>query len=163
MNISKTEIDNLLSKLKSTTDLKEFAQLFLWTVAKALEISQGAFFITKTKESKRVLSFVVGYAYNIPETGAIEFEFGEGLSGQVAKEGKPINLNTVPDGYITILSGLGKATPNSIIIFPLKSNDEVIAVIELASFKKFDKEEEDFLVEISSQIEVLIGNLTVEN
>lgn len=163
MNINTSNIDSLLTKLKSSTNLKEFAQLFLWTLAKELEASQGAFFITKVKQEVKVLSFVIGYAYNIAESETVEFEFGEGLSGQVAKEGKLININTVPEGYITILSGLGQATPTSIIIFPLKKDDEVIAVLELASFKKIEKDEEDFILELSSKVEMLIGNLILDN
>jgi putative methionine-R-sulfoxide reductase with GAF domain len=156
-------VEDLLLKVGKLTNLKEFAQLFLWTIAKELEASQGAFFVSKKRGEIKILSFVVGYAYHIAETETIEFEYGEGLSGQVAKEGKMINISTVPDGYISILSGLGKASPNSIVIFPLKRNDEVIAVVELASFKKIEKDEEDFLLEISSKIESLVDHLVLES
>jgi len=154
--MSTTERANkLFAQLKQGSSIKEFAQSFLWAVAKELEVSQGAFFIAARRDEVRYLRFVAGYAYHLPDSETIEYEFGEGLSGQVAKEGKSINLSTVPDGYISILSGLGKASPNHIIIFPIKHDDEVVAVFELASFTAFGKEEEEFLREVSQRAEEL--------
>jgi putative methionine-R-sulfoxide reductase with GAF domain len=161
--VEKFASKDLLAKLRTIKNVREFTQTFLWAIAKGLEASQGAFFIAQSRDGIKLLSFTAGYAYHIAETETIEFEYGEGLSGQVAKEGKLININTVPDGYISILSGLGQATPTSIIIFPLKKDDEVIAVIELASFNCFDGEEEDFLREIASEIAPLLDALISEN
>jgi putative methionine-R-sulfoxide reductase with GAF domain len=155
-NIDSVNIEHMISQLRLAKDVKELAQVFLWAVAKELEASQGAFFITKKKSEGNVLGFLVGYAYHLAETETLEFEFGEGLSGQVAKEGKLININKVPEGYLSVLSGLGQATPSAMIIFPLKINNEVLAVVELASFKTFLKEDEDFLLEVSTKIEPLL-------
>jgi putative methionine-R-sulfoxide reductase with GAF domain len=83
------------------------------------------------------------------------------LSGQVAKEGKMINIQNVPDGYIKILSGLGNATPSSMLIFPIKRNEEVLGVIELASFKNFTTDDEQFIKELSNKLEeVLLSKLS---
>ncbi|MCX6180821.1 MAG: GAF domain-containing protein [Bacteroidetes bacterium] len=158
-NTAAERAERVFSKLQQKSALKDFAQEFLWAVAKELEVSQGAFFIAAQRDGIRYLRFVAGYAYHLPESETIEYEFGEGLSGQVAKEGKAINLSTVPDGYISILSGLGKASPNSMIIFPLKHNDEVIAVFELASFHAFGKEEEEFLSEVSAKAEQVFNEV----
>ena len=145
-------IEQILEKVKSATSLKDFAKDLLWAIAKEFDASQGAFFITnKNDDGIHIIQFLAGYAYHLPESETIEFEFGEGLSGQVAKEGKLINIQTVPDGYIQILSGLGQSSPNTIIIFPLKTGDKVKAVIELASFKLFSKEDEDFLSELAAK------------
>lgn len=151
--------EKVFSKLQQKASAKDFAQEFLWAVAKELEVSQGAFFIASQRDGIRYLKFIAGYAYHLPESETIEYEFGEGLSGQVAKEGKAINLSAVPDGYISILSGLGKATPNSMIIYPLKNDSEVIAVYELASFKAFGKEEEDFLAAISEKAQAIFNKV----
>jgi len=151
-------IERILDKVKSAENLKDFAKDFLWSLAKDFDASQGAFFITKTKEDGiHIIQFLAGYAYHLPESETIEFEFGEGLSGQVAKEGKLINIQTVPDGYIQILSGLGQSSPNAIIIFPIKNENKVVAVVELASFKNFTKEDEDFINELALQVSTFIN------
>jgi len=146
-------IENILDKIKLATSIKDLAKDFLWSVAKELDASQGAFFIAKERENIHYLQFIAGYAYHLPESESIEFEFGEGLSGQVAKEDKLINIQTVPDGYIKILSGLGNASPTAMIIFPVRNNNKVVGVVEMASFKKFTEEDEQFIKELSVKLE----------
>lgn len=153
------DINSWINKLSSLGTLQEFCTKFIWDVAKHFEASQGAFFITKMEDDARYLEFLAGYAYHIPDSETIRFEFGEGLSGQVAKSGQKININNVPEGYISILSGLGSSSPNSIIIFPITSDGKVIAVFELASFLPFKLEDENFLNEISNKVSAFIVKL----
>lgn len=153
--MSTVKLDQIIEKINSSNSVQELAKNFLWSVAKEFDASQGAFFVTDERDGIHVIRFVAGYAYHLPESESIEFEFGEGLSGQVAKEGKLINIQTVPEGYIQILSGLGQSSPTSILIFPIKKGENVRAVVELASFKIFTKEDEDFITELASRVEVL--------
>jgi putative methionine-R-sulfoxide reductase with GAF domain len=95
------------------------------------------------------------FAYFKAESKSVSYEFGEGLTGQVAKEGKLINISTVPEGYVTIISGLGNSSPKHLMIVPIKLENAVVGIIELASFKTFTKADEDFLNELSP----LLGNL----
>ena len=145
---------------KATGTLPEVAKAFIWGLCKELEASQGIFYVAKTREDGvHILTMVASYAYHLPETSKLEFEFGEGLAGQVAKEGKLINLSTVPEGYLTILSGLGQSSPRSLCIVPLKKNEAVFAVLELASFKKFTQEDVELLQDLSGVAEEKIKNL----
>jgi signal transduction protein with GAF and PtsI domain len=152
-------IHDLKVKLNAVDSVYEFSRIFIWTLAKHFEASQGAFFIAKEKEGIRFLDFTAGYAYHIPDSETITFEFGEGLSGQVAKSGKLINLKTVPDGYITILSGLGSSTPKSMLIYPIVYNEKVVAVFELASFKNFEEEDEKFILQTCNELESIFVNV----
>ena len=69
--------------------------------------------------------------------GVHRFQLGEGLIGQCAIEKRMFHLTNVPDSYITLSSGLGAAKAKSVLIVPILHNNEVIAVMELASFDKF--------------------------
>jgi putative methionine-R-sulfoxide reductase with GAF domain len=154
--------DHFKKKLGSLgSDPLHFSRKLLSLLAKEKEISQGVFFITDKKEGKSVLRFLSGYAFENPDTENLEIEFGEGFPGQVAKDGKLINISEVPDGYISIVSGLGKASPASIIIFPVINENEVLAVIELASFHKFTAEDENFFLEISASVADRLINLSM--
>jgi putative methionine-R-sulfoxide reductase with GAF domain len=84
----------------------------------------------------------------MPESKTIKYEFGEGLAGQVAKEGRKINIDNVPEGYITIISGLGAASPNHLLIYPVMQDDQVAAVVEKASFKPISEEDERLVAEV---------------
>lgn len=132
--------------------IMQFSLRLLSLLAKEKEISQGAFFIAGLKDGKQILRFLSGYASKNPENNEDILEFGEGFPGQVAKDGKMINISNIPEGYISIESGLGNASPSSLLIFPVKDNEKVLAVIELASFHKFTTEDELFFEEISPVI-----------
>ena len=54
-------------------------------------------------------------------------------------------LTNVPSNYIKISSGLGKAKPSNLIILPVLFENNVKAVIELASLDIFSETHLDFL------------------
>jgi len=155
--------ENIKDKITSTEkDIVLFARSLLSLLAKEMEISQGIFFITEKKNEKKSLKFLAGYAYENEDNQTPEIEFGEGFPGQVAVEGVPMIISDVPHGYLSIVSGLGKATPASIIIIPVINGKETIAVLELASFKRFTTEDESVLMEMSSYIAPLIKKIATK-
>ena len=126
-----------------------FSQKLLSYIAREKEISQGVFFIAEKNDDKQVLRYLSGYAHQLPEPANEIIEFGEGFPGQVAKDGKLVIINDIPDGYMSIESGLGKGSPVSLILFPVNHNGAVLAVIELASFHKFTPEDEQFFEQLT--------------
>jgi GAF domain-containing protein len=133
-------------------NLVQYSLKLLSLLAKAKEISQGAFFISDTKDGKPVIKFLTGFATPDPDNTTDIFELGEGFPGQAAKDGNLINLSDIPQGYLSIESGLGKSSPVSLLILPVKSGNKVLAVIELASFHKFTADDELFFEGISPSI-----------
>lgn len=134
------------------TSLPQYSLKCLSHLARIMEISQGAFFITDVKDSRPVIRFVAGFASKDPADMQNILEIGDGLPGRVARDGKIMNITTIPEGYVMIESGLGKASPVSLLIFPVKYNGSVIAVIELSSFHEFTAEDEHFFKIISPSI-----------
>lgn len=132
--------------------LKEKFKYALESLCKELEASIGAAFMTVRIDDKKYIEFVGGYAYHLPDSQYLRFEFGEGIAGQVAKSGKEINISAVPQGYVTVLSGLGKATPNNMIVMPVKSGENVLGVLEIASFKPFGEAELAFAKQVANSI-----------
>jgi GAF domain-containing protein len=122
-----------------------FFEKVLSVVCDELEASQAAIYAATSNESKRVIRLLTGYALSLPESSTVVYEFGEGLAGQVAKEGKSVNIRNVPEGYITVLSGLGNASPNALVIVPVWFNDQVAGVLEVASFREFSQEDQSYL------------------
>ncbi len=136
--------------LKNQYNKRILLERFLQSICDYVEASLGAIYITKALEDSKVLEMVVSYAYYGGEGQVNLYEFGQGLVGQVAKNGKPINLSSIPEGYVQVMSGLGSATPSNLIIYPIKNEEEeVLGVIEMASFKLFEQTELDFLREVA--------------
>ena len=61
-------------------------------------------------------------------------------------------ITEIPEDYLTITSGLGDAPPRSILIVPLKLEDEILGVVELASFNIFNPHEIEFVEKIGQTI-----------
>ena len=122
------------------------------------EASQAAAYRVKCTEEYSYIELFASFAYHAPEGKAITYRFGEGLAGQVAKQGECVNVDTVPEGYIKILSGLGKATPTHLIILPVKHNDQVVGVVEIASFKEFSTQQERGLQLVFDQLALKLSN-----
>ncbi len=122
-----------------------FYEKVLSVVCDELEACQAAIYAATSIDSKRAIRLLTGYALSLPESRTVMYEFGEGLAGQVAKEGKSVNIRNVPEGYITVLSGLGNASPNALFIVPVWFNDQVAGVLEVASFREFSQADQSYL------------------
>ncbi len=127
-------------------DARKYCDKAISNIAKELDIVQGLFFIREKGSDD--FSISGKYAY-FGEKEPANFEIGITLPGQVAKNKKILNLTHIPKNYLTILSGLGNSSPNNIIILPIIFEKETIGIIELASFKVFDKKTEKILKYLS--------------
>lgn len=138
---------------------EDFARKVLSLIAREKEILQGVFLIAEDRKDSQVLTFLAGYACNKPASEQGEFLWGEGLPGEVARNGKILNLKEVPQGYVTIRTGLGEASPRSLLLFPLLLDKKVTGVIELASFYEFTPDDESYFNTISPLIAAALKKL----
>ncbi len=130
-------IDKELTK-NMPDNKKQLSEKILSCIARIYEITQAEIFIREKTEDNDKLVLSATYAYYIPEEKIFEFQIGEGLIGQVAKAGDHLYLDELPEGYITVKSGLGSATPNHLLILPWKNAEgNTFAILEMASFKPF--------------------------
>lgn len=141
----KMELGFIDELIKSEKNKKKLAEKGLVQVCKKLDAGIGVLYsIELQKDSERKLTKYAAYALSLGESESLEYEFGEGLVGQVAKEEKTIWIDDVPDGYIKIVSGLGSSSPTHLLIAPIYRNKQLFGVLELASFSPFDKQGEEF-------------------
>jgi hemerythrin-like metal-binding protein/PAS domain S-box-containing protein len=61
-------------------------------------------------------------------------------------------LTDIPDEYIEIESGTGSSNPKSLLIVPLKIENNILGILELASFGNFEKYEIDLVEKIAESI-----------
>jgi len=157
---SKTTIslDGVTAALKDKEDQKAAMDAGLNAVCKQLEAGQGAIYIVNETEEKRTVELQGGYALNIGESTTISYEFGEGLIGQAAVSGRALYVDDVPEGYIKIVSGLGSASPKYLLIVPMKHNNAVLGVIEIASFTPISEDSRKYTEEAGQLIANQITN-----
>ncbi len=122
-----------------------------------MKANQGSIFVKHKDELQLKAARAWDRKKHLEKTIAI----GEGLVGQAAIEKQSILMTKVPDHYITITSGLGEANPRCILIVPLKLEDEVVGVIELASFTAYEDYHVKFMEKVGESIASTI--ITTEN
>ncbi|MEA3450331.1 MAG: GAF domain-containing protein [Bacteroidota bacterium] len=121
--------------------------------------SQGAIFIVNHDEKNITLE--ASYAYERRRYLKKNIPFGVGLIGRSVQEAEMIYITDVPKGYSSIVSGLGKEEPRSILIVPFKFNDIIYAVVELNSFYDFRPHMRKFVDKIGVSVASTIANLQI--
>ncbi|MDA3867982.1 MAG: GAF domain-containing protein [Salinivirgaceae bacterium] len=124
-----------------------------------LNLNQGGLFVIEENEEKQILVLQCAIAWERERFAQKTHEVGYGLIGRAAFEKKPIYLTDVPENYIEITSGLGKALPRCVFILPLIYNNEVTGVIELASFHPLQKHEQIFLEKTTTALAASITSV----
>lgn len=124
--------------------------------------NQGGIFVYNNEDDfNHHLELIAAFAYDTKKFMQKTIPLGEGLIGTCAIERETIYLTEVPNGYFEITSGLGDAQPNSILIVPIKKDEELLGVIELASFKNFAKFEIDFVEKIMDSVAATLASLKI--
>lgn len=110
------------------------------------------FVLNEETQETPYLEMVSAYAYDKQKFLQKRIALGEGLVGQAVLEGHTINMTKLPQNYIHITSGLGDAPPNALIIVPLKLNEKVYGIIEMASFRPYEAFEIDFMEKLGESV-----------
>ena len=147
---------------ENNTNLGEFANLIISETVKYIKANQGAFFILNDETQEPVMELKACYAYNKKKYIHKKIEKGEGLVGQTWLEGESIYMTDIPSSYINITSGLGDALPRSIMILPLKTEQQIVGVIEIASFQEFEKHEQELLTELATRLGSVIESIKMQ-
>ncbi len=105
------------------------------------------------------MELISAYAYDRQKFLTKEIKKGDGLVGQSWFENKYIYMTKVPQNYVNIQSGLGGANPSSLLIMPLKENDDIYGMVEIASFNVFEDYQIEFMERLAQSIGATFKNL----
>jgi signal transduction histidine kinase/CheY-like chemotaxis protein/HAMP domain-containing protein len=153
----KTNLASIGSMLQGHRDLEVVAELIMEELAPLLGAQHGTFFLTEDWSGDRRLRLIAGYGLRADKNAPIQYRIGQSLIGQVAKSKRPIVVNEIPHGYIKISSGLGEASPSNLAIMPIMFEDQVLGVVELASFSKFTPIQIAFLEQLAETLGISVN------
>lgn len=145
----------------NNSDLEKLTDEVIRNLVKYLNANQGGLFVIDGDEGDEYLELKACYAWDKKKYLEQKIHKGDGLVGQSWQEMDSIYLTDVPTDYINITSGLGDANPTGILIVPLKVNDEIYGVVEIASFNEFKDFEKEFLEKIAESIASTISTVRV--
>jgi PAS domain S-box-containing protein len=147
---------------RDNQDMELLSYNIISNLVKYEKANQGAFFILHdNEEDNKYFEMSACFAYDRRKFADKKLLWGEGLIGAAALERQTIYLVDVPENYVNITSGLGKANPKCLLIVPLIVNEEIHGVIEIASFRKFEKHEVEFVEKVAESIASTISSVKI--
>lgn len=147
---------------QNTDDMHEFGYHIISNLVKYIDANQGGLFIINDDDKNdQFIELLACYAYERRKYMEKRIDFGVGLIGRCIQEQKTIYMTDLPDEYINITSGLGEAVPNALLIVPLKVNDEIFGVVELAGFNEFEGHVIKFVEEVGESIASTISTTKI--
>ncbi len=165
-NLIVSSIADVSTILNTYNNLEELGDKLIQYLCKKVDAVQGAFYIIEEddKSGQKFLQLQNAFAYNRKKYLSKSFKIGEGLVGQAVIERDLIHRTEIPKDYVSIKSGLlGDKRPQSILIMPLITNENVYGAIEFASIYKFSQQQILLIREISEIIARSIFNVQVND
>ena len=134
-------------------NLKVLGENIIIYVVKYMNANQGGLFMINDNDKiNAFIEQISCFAYNRKRRQKQTIEFGDGLIGRCVDEKETIYMTEIPDDYVNITSGLGDGNPRSLLIVPLKLNEDVFGVIELAFFEKLEQYKIDLVEKLANSI-----------
>jgi HAMP domain-containing protein/CheY-like chemotaxis protein/signal transduction histidine kinase len=156
----KTNLAKFTRMLQGQRDLLTVTKLILNELAPVVSAQHGVFYMMDQANGDAMLKLTSTYAYRERKGLRNEFHVGEGLVGQCAYEKERILITDVPGDYVRISSGLGEAPPLNIVVLPVIFEGQVMAVIELASFHRFNEIHLSLLDQLTETIAIVLNTIS---
>lgn len=148
--------------LRREASLAVLTDSILAKLVKYLGANQGGLFIVnETKPDEPYMELKATYAYDRKKYANKQIILGEGLAGQAWQEGETVYLSDIPQDYVRITSGLGEARPANLLIVPLKHDQNIQGVLELASFRIFHAHEIAFVEKVAENMAATFASAKV--
>ena len=151
----------LTKLLRNNDSYDEFAFQIISFLAKYVNASIAGIYIAEKEGDDTYLHLKSCYAFNREKFTQQKIKAGFGILGQTFLEGKTTYLNKLPKNYLNINSGLGDSPPQFLVIIPLKHNEKINGIIELATFKEMPAHVIDFLEKAAEMVASTISNIKV--
>lgn len=147
--------------LRQYDDITQLYDSLISFIVHYIDANQGGLFIVDEEGGEKIIELKACYAYERKKHIQKRVEIGEGLIGQTYLEREYIYMTDIPLSYVNITSGLGMAPPRNLLIVPLMANETIEGIIELASFKKMEEHEIQFINTLGESIASTVRNVKI--
>ena len=154
----KTNLAKFTSMLQGQRDLTTVGRLLLSELTQLVNAQLGVIYQVESEESG-VLRLLSAYADDGSSGHPQMLRIGERLIGQCAAEKRRLLITEIPTYAVPIGSALFKVVPQNIIVLPVLFEDQVKAVIELASISSFTTLQISFLEQLTTSIGIVLNSI----
>jgi HAMP domain-containing protein/CheY-like chemotaxis protein/signal transduction histidine kinase len=153
----KTNLAKFTNMLQGQRDLGSVGQMLLNELSSLVNAQQGVIYQVEEDFGLKLLAAYADGGGASRHAGRIAA--GEGLIGQCAANKRRMLISEVPANATPVGSALFKAVPQNIIVLPVLFENQVKAVIELASVASFTTLQVSFLEQLTTSIGIVLNSI----
>jgi len=155
----KTNLAKFTSMLQGQRDIATVGGLLLSELTPQVNAQLGAIYQMETEEGAPYLKALAAYADDYERPHRQRVLIGEGLVGQCAIDKRRLLITEMPADVTPIGSSMFKMKPQNVIVLPVLFENEVKAVIELASVSAFTKLQMTFLEQLTASVGIVFNSI----
>jgi CheY-like chemotaxis protein/signal transduction histidine kinase len=154
----KTNLAKFTNMLQGQRDLTTVGQLLLSELTTLVNAQLGVIYQV-TSDDMPSLQLLSAYADDGLNGHPERLSIGQGLVGQCAADKRRMLISEMPTHAVPIGSALFKAVPRNIVVLPVLFENQVKAVIELASLSEFTALQMMFLEQLTTSIGIVLNSI----
>jgi HAMP domain-containing protein/CheY-like chemotaxis protein/signal transduction histidine kinase len=156
----KTNLARVTGMLQGQRDLETVGRMLLSELTPLVNAQHGVIYQMEAAEGAPRLNLLASYADSGPDGAPPQhLRVGEGLLGQCAAEKGRLLISDVPASAVPVRSGLFRAVPRNVIVLPVLFENQLKAVIELASLGAFTPSHLAFLEQLTAGIGIVLNSI----
>ncbi len=154
----KTNLARFTNMLQGQRDLATVGRLLLTELSPLVNAHKGVIYQVDNEDSP-LLRLLAAYADdgNFPHRQSLQF--GEGLVGQCAADKRQRLVADIPSDAVPVSSALMRVVPRNLVVLPVLFENQVKAVIELASLNSFTTSQMGFLEQLTDSIGIVLNSI----
>jgi HAMP domain-containing protein/CheY-like chemotaxis protein/predicted transcriptional regulator len=154
----KTNLARFTNMLQGQRDLTTVGRLLLTELTPLVNAHVGVIYQVATEDSTQ-LSLLAAYAGDGVHPHQQIMQFGEGLIGQCAMDKRQRLVADIPSDSVPVNSALLRVIPRNLVVLPVLFENQVKAVIELASVSAFTTSQMTFLEQLTDSIGIVLNSI----
>jgi HAMP domain-containing protein/CheY-like chemotaxis protein/signal transduction histidine kinase len=154
----KTNLARFTNMLQGQRDLTTVGRLLLTELTPLVNAHMGVIYQVENEDSPQ-MRLLASYAGDGITPRPQIVQFGEGLIGQCATDKRQRLVSDIPDDAIPVNSALLRIVPKNLVVLPVLFENQVKAVIELASIGAFTTSQMTFLEQLTDSIGIVLNSI----
>jgi CheY-like chemotaxis protein/signal transduction histidine kinase/HAMP domain-containing protein len=154
----KTNLARFTNMLQGQRDLGTVGRMLLTELTPLVNAHRGVIYQVQNEDSPQ-LRLLAAYASDGASPHSLVIQVGEGLIGQCALDKRQRLVSDIPEDAIPINSALLRMAPKNLVVLPVLFENQVKAVIELASVSAFTTSQMTFLEQLTDSIGIVLNSI----
>src|ERR1700687_3543843 len=154
----KTNLAKFTNMLQGQRDLTTVGRLLLTELTPLVNAHMGVIYQVENEDNPQ-LRLLSAYARGGTHPHQQTVQFGEGLVGQCAMDKRQRLVSDIPSDAVAINSALLRVVPKNLVVLPVLFENQVKAVIELASVSAFTTSQMTFLEQLTDSIGIVLNSI----